>query len=137
MIDLTTSQINYLYTISILENPTITSVANYLSYSKPSVIKAFTNLEELGLLEYNKKNIKLTNLGIKYAKNYSARRNALIIFLTEVLDVNKNQAVIDADKIMKVVSCSTTASLSQYLRKDLNMEIDGIENICSINYLSN
>ena len=116
---LTESQIAYLYVINNLEKPTITTVAEKLGFSKPSVVKAFTNLSNLGLLEYTKKNISLTEIGKMYANNYNTRKELIEIFLIDILKVEKEQAIKDADKMMINISCRTMASLTKYLEETL------------------
>lgn len=128
--ELTPSQIKYLYVIHLLDNPTVTSVSNYLGYKKPSTIKAFKDLVELDLLIYDKKNIKLTKLGEKYALNYELRKNTMVLFFTKVLNLDKEQAENDAENIMQVISCKTTVALNKYLEKTLNIEPIDMDFLC-------
>ena len=112
---LTNSQITYLCAILNTSNPTITKLADKLGFSKPSVVNACENIKNMGLINYSKKEISLTELGKKYAINYDYRKKTIEIFLKEVLYIDDKYAIEDARKIMQTVSCQTIEALDKYL----------------------
>lgn len=130
MIQLSCSLINYLYIINLLEDPTITKIAKYLNYQKPSVIKAVKTLEEQGLLTYNNRKIFLTDIGHKYANNYQEREKTMTTFFIEILKISENVARKDAQKIMQVVSCQTIVALNKYLADTFNIKTVDMKEYC-------
>lgn len=130
MINLSSSLINYLYVINILDNPTITNIAKSLNYQKPSVVNAVKTLEELKMLTYDNRKISLTSLGKRYADNYNEREKAMVTFLSEILKVDEIVAKNDARKIMRVVSCQTTVALNNYLKNNLNITTPDMKDYC-------
>ena len=131
MILLTNSQIIYLNTIFNTPNATITELAAKLNFSKPSIVNACSTLSNLGLINYSKNEISLTEEGKKYASNYEYRKKTIELFLKDILKINEKQASIDAGKLMQDISCQTTEALDNYLSKILNRQrTECICNIC-------
>lgn len=133
MLELTISQTEYLkaiYAVSLKGEVKVTKIADYLSYSKPSVIRALKSLQEIDLIVYNQDEIKLTNLGIKYAKNIMRKDNILQKFLVEVLEVNPILAKKDAENMKHGVSCYTINKLENYLSNILNEKISNEFDYC-------
>ena len=128
---ITSSQLSYLFIIYKLKNPTVTKVAKNLNISKPSVVKALKKLLELELVNYNKE-ITLTKKGIIFAESYINRKATIKKFLTDVLKVEEETAIIDSEKMINDLSCKSIIAMDEYISKILN--IAPSENICILNY---
>ena len=131
MIELTHSQIEYLkaiYEVSKENDITVTNISKHLNYSKPSVVRALKTLDKLNLIKY-KGTIKLTKLGITYINNIIRKDSILKIFFTDVLKIDKDLAIKDAESIKNTVSCYTITKLEEYLKDTFNINID-IDNYC-------
>lgn len=134
MIELTPSQIEYLkaiYEVSKEKDITITNISKHLNYSKPSVVRALKTLDKLKLISY-KDNITLTKLGTTYINNIIRKDSILKIFFTDVLKIDEDLAVKDAENIKNSVSCYTVTKLEKYLKDKFNINID-IDNYCLCN----
>jgi len=135
MIDLTKSQIEYLKAIYEVEQNnevTITNIAKHLNCSKPSVVRALKTLDKLKLINY-KDNIKLTKLGTTYVNNIRRKDNILQIFFIDVLKIDKDIAIKDAESIKDLISCYTITKLEEYLKNTLNIKTKDIDNYCLCN----
>lgn len=134
MIELTPSQIEYLkaiYEVSKEKDITITNISKHLNYSKPSVVRALKTLDKLKLISY-KENITLTKLGTTYINNIIRKDSILKIFFTDVLKIDEDLAVKDAENIKNSVSCYTVTKLEKYLKDKFNINIE-IDNYCLCN----
>ncbi len=134
MIELTPSQIEYLkaiYEVSKEKDITITNISKHLNYSKPSVVRALKTLDKLKLISY-KDNITLTKLGTTYINNIIRKDSILKIFFTDVLKIDEDLAVKDAENIKNSVSCYTITKLEEYLKDKFNINIE-IDNYCLCN----
>lgn len=134
MIELTPSQIEYLkaiYEVSKEKDITITNISKHLNYSKPSVVRALKTLDKLKLISY-KDNITLTKLGTTYINNIIRKDSILKIFFTDVLKIDEDLAVKDAENIKNSVSCYTVTKLEKYLKDKFNINIE-IDNYCLCN----
>lgn len=134
MIELTPSQIEYLkaiYEVSKEKDITITNISKHLNYSKPSVVRALKTLDKLKLISY-KENITLTKLGTTYINNIIRKDSILKIFFTDVLKIDEDLAVKDAENIKNSVSCYTITKLEEYLKDKFNINIE-IDNYCLCN----
>ncbi len=124
-INLTASQSDYLsaiYNISKKGDVRVTTIAEYLNYSKPSVVNALKTLDNLKLINYNEGIIKLTEIGEKHAKDIIRRDKILQKFMIDVLGVEENIAKIDSTKIKHAVSCYTITKLEEYICEILKIE---------------
>ena len=86
----------------------ITDIARSLGISKPSVNRAMNTLKELELLEhehYGK--ITLTDAGRDTAKNILDTNKIVYRFLTEILDVDEQTALAEADLMEHDISKGT------------------------------
>ncbi len=131
MIELTHSQIKYLkaiYDVSKHKDITVTNISKHLNYSKPSVVRALKNLSNLKLITYGE-SIKLTNFGKTYVNNIIRKDSILQIFFTDVLKIDKDLAIKEAESIKNTVSCYTITKLEEYLKDTFNINID-IDNYC-------
>lgn len=121
---ITSSQEEYLKTIYVLkkqgEEIRVTSIANKMKCTKPSVNKAINNLKDNGLVSYEVYgDIELTPKGEELAKKVLEAYDIVNVFLTEVLDIEKEEAQIQAAKIKSVVNDNTLNKLTKYVHKIL------------------
>ena len=92
----------------------ITDIARSLGISKPSVNRAMNTLKELELLEhehYGK--ITLTDA----AKNILDTNKIVYRFLTEILDVDEQTALAEADLMEHDISKGTRKKLKKFIKK--------------------
>jgi DtxR family transcriptional regulator, Mn-dependent transcriptional regulator len=95
-------------------------IARHLEVSRASVNKSLGVLKENGLIEHEfYGNVKLTEKGMKVARQIRARHNTLKTFLTEVLGVNADTAETDACRMEHAISRETAAKLEEYVSKIL------------------
>ena len=116
----------YLKTIYILNQhngqPRVTDIAEKMNCSKPSVNKSLKILNEEGLINYESYGqIKLTEEGIKLSKKILEAYDIVNVFLTEILNVEKEQAEREAQKIKMSMSDETLNKLARYLHKELGL----------------
>lgn len=96
----------------------ITDIARSLGISKPSVNRAMNTLKELELLEhehYGK--ITLTDAGRDTAKNILDTNKIVYRFLTEILDVDEQTALAEADLMEHDISKGTRKKLKKFIKK--------------------
>ncbi len=124
--NLTASQADYLktiYLISVKGEVTITKIADYLNYSKPSVVKALKTLRDLKLIVYEPQGlIEVTNKGQLYAKDIIRRDNVLRQFMIDILKVEPHIAKMDSENMKHAVSCYTITKLEEYIKDVLNIK---------------
>lgn len=116
----------YLKTIYILANTEkeirVTDIARKLGISKPSVNHALKHLKDLELIEYETYgDINLTTEGLKLAKDIINRYSTLKLFLTEVLEIDKDIAQEEAKAMKHAISENTAKKLDQYINKILDL----------------
>ncbi len=124
MNNLTASQADYLkaiYLISLKEKITVTKIANYLNYSKPSVIRALKSLRTLELIVYSHRVIKMTSEGKKRAKDIIRRDNVLRKFMIDILGIDEEIAIIDSENMKHAISCYTITKLEEYVKEILEI----------------
>lgn len=114
----------YLKTIYVLktqgEDIRVTSIAEKMKCTKPSVNKAIKNLKENGLVNYEVYgDIELTKEGEELSKKILEAYDIVHIFLTEVLGIEKQEAEVEAIKIKSVVDDNTLNRLTKYVHKIL------------------
>ena len=124
---LTNSQEEYLKTIYLLsknnEKVRVTDIAKKLKITKPSVNKGVNNLKEIGLLEYEAyREIVLTKKGIELAENIIKKQDILEMFLVNVLEIEKKQAIEEAKTLKHAISEKTAQKLKQYITEVLHLE---------------
>ena len=96
----------------------ITDIARSLGISKPSVNRAMNTLKELELLEhehYGKST--LTDAGRDTAKNILDTNKIVYRFLTEILDVDEQTALAEADLMEHDISKGTRKKLKKFIKK--------------------
>ena len=124
---LTSSQEEYLKTIYILEKQhkkiRVTDIAKKLNITKPSVNKAINILKDLGLIKYEiYGNIELIGQAEEIAKSVIKKEKLLAMFLTNVLEVEEEQAIKDATGLKHIISKETEEKLLKYINDLLNLE---------------
>ena len=87
----------YLKTIYVLKKQgqdiKVTTIANRMNCTKPSVNKAIKNLKANEMLEYEAYGeIRLTNKGEALAKKVLEAYDIVYVFLTEILEIPKEEA---------------------------------------------
>ena len=123
---LTGSQEEYLKTIYLLEKNNekvrVTDIANKLKITKPSVNKGINTLKEMGLVNYKAYgSISLTEKGEELAISVIKRQDILEMFLVEVLEIDKKQAIEEARAMKHAVSEDTALKLDKYITEVLNL----------------
>ena len=94
----------------------VTDIARSLGISKPSVNRAMNTLKELQLLEHYGK-IILTESGSDMAKNILDTNKIIYRFLTEILDVDEQTAIAEADLMEHDISKGTRKKLKKFIKK--------------------
>jgi len=115
---LTNSMEDYLEAISILEDEKkyvrVKDIAKYMRVKMPSVTGALKLLSDKDLVNHERyEYVELTDKGTAIAKGIRKRHNAVLKFLTEVLDVDPKTAESDACGIEHAMS---TATLDRLLK---------------------
>ena len=100
----------------------VTDIANKMNISKASVNKAVKNLKEEGMLDYEAYGeIKLTNEGENLAKKVLEAYDIGVLFFRDVLNLNEEQAIKDAEGLKTSISDEAFNSLARYVHKELNL----------------
>ena len=93
-------------------------IARTLGVSRASVNKSLGVLKESGLIEHEHYgDVKLTEKGLKAARQVRARHNTLKLFLMDVLGVDGETAENDACRMEHAISRETATKLEEYLKK--------------------
>jgi DtxR family Mn-dependent transcriptional regulator len=126
MVNLTNSQEEYLKTIYILKNTQkdirVTDIAKKLDKSKASVNNAINLLKNDGLIEYEPYGqIKLTEEGETEAIKIIEAYDIVKLFLTDILNANKENVDEEAKKIKTILSDDTLNKLAKYTHKTLGL----------------
>jgi len=126
MINLTNSQEEYLKTIYILKNTQkdirVTDIAKKLDKSKASVNNAINLLKNDGLIDYEPYGqIKLTEEGETEAIKIIEAYDIVKLFLTDILNANKENVDEEAKKIKTILSDDTLNKLAKYTHKTLGL----------------
>ncbi|HNY18346.1 MAG TPA: metal-dependent transcriptional regulator [Treponemataceae bacterium] len=95
-------------------------IARTLGVSRASVNKSLGVLKESGLIEHEHYgDVKLTEKGLKAARQVRSRHNNLKIFLADVLGVSPETAEQDACRMEHAICRETATKLEEYLKKIL------------------
>ena len=126
MVNLTNSQEEYLKVIYILKNTKkdirVTDIAKKLDKSKASVNNAINLLKNDGLIEYEPYGqIKLTEEGETEAIKIIEAYDIVKLFLTDILNANKENVDEEAKKIKTILSDDTLNKLAKYTHKTLGL----------------
>lgn len=124
--ELTNSQEEYLKTMYILKTTNkeikVTEIANKLSKTKASVNSAINSLKEIGLIKYEKYGpIELTELGEKEAIKIIEANDIVKLFLTDIINVESENAEKEAKEIKTILSDDTLNKLARYTHKTLGL----------------
>ena len=116
----------YLKTIYVLKKQgqdiKVTTIANRMNCTKPSVIKAIKNLKANEMLEYEAYGeIRLTNKGEALAKKVLEAYDIVYVFLTEILEIPKEEAKEEAIRLKAVMNDNTLNMLTKYVYKILGV----------------
>ena len=126
MINLTNSQEEYLKVIYILKNTKkdirVTDIAKKIDKSKASVNNAINLLKNDGLIDYEPYGqIKLTEEGETEAIKIIEAYDIVKLFLTDILNANKENVDEEAKKIKTILSDDTLNKLAKYTHKTLGL----------------
>ena len=116
----------YLKTMYVLKkqngNIRVTDIANKMNCTKPSVNKAINNLKEEKLVNYETYGtIELTIQGEEVAKKVLEAYDIVYLFLKEVLNLEEEQARIEAEKIKTAIADETINKLAKYVHEVLGL----------------
>ena len=116
----------YLKTIYVLKKQgqdiKVTTIANRMNCTKPSVNKAIKNLKANEMLEYEAYGeIRLTNKGEALAKKVLEAYDIVYVFLTEILEISKEEAKEEAIRLKTVMNDNTLNMLTKYVYKILGV----------------
>ena len=100
----------------------VTDVAEKMKCSKPSVSKALNHLKQNKLINYETYGtIELTNEGEDLAKKILEAYDIIYLFLKDVLNIEKEEAKEQAEKIKSVITDNTLNKLAKYVHKELGL----------------
>ncbi len=103
-------------------NIRVTDVAKKMNCSKPSVNKALHNLKDNNLVIYETYGtIDLTEQGEDLAKKILEAYDIVYLFFKDVLNLNSEEAEIEAEKIKSNLSDNTINELAKYVHKVLDL----------------
>ena len=116
----------YLKTIYVLKKQgqdiKVTTLANRMNCTKPSVNKAIKKLKANEMLEYEAYGeIRLTNKGEALAKKVLEAYDIVYVFLTEILEISKEEAKEEAIRLKAVMNDNTLNMLTKYVYKILGV----------------
>ncbi|HPO03570.1 metal-dependent transcriptional regulator [Treponema zuelzerae] len=95
-------------------------IARALGVSRASVNKSLGFLKESGLIEHEHYgDVKLTEAGLRAARQVRARHNLLKLFLIDILKVSPDTAEQDACRMEHAISRETVEKLEVYLKTTL------------------
>ena len=116
----------YLKTMYVLKkqngNIRVTDIAKKMECTKPSVNKAINNLKEEKLVKYETYGtIELTGEGENLAKKILEAYDIVYVFFKEVLNLEEEQATVEAEKIKSVITDNTINKLAKYIHEVLGL----------------
>lgn len=116
----------YLKTIYMIQKqnqmPRVTDIATKMNCTKASVNKSLKLLKEENFINYEAYGqIELTEDGIKLAKKILEANDIVYLFLTEILEEDKDIASKEAKEIKMVMKDETINKLARYLHKELGL----------------
>lgn len=120
------AQEEYLKTMYVLKkqngNIRVTDVAIKMDCTKPSVNKALNILKENGLINYEiYGTIELTKEGENLAKKILEAYDIVYLFLKDVLNLEEENAKVEAEKIKTNLSDNTINKLAKYVHSQLGL----------------
>lgn len=123
---LSKSSEEYLKTMYILKKQNgkirVTDIADKMNCTKPSVNKAIYNLKDNGMLNYESYGaIELTKEGENLAKKILETYDIVYLFLKDVLNLGKQNAEEEAEKMKNALTDETINKLAKYVHKVLDL----------------
>ena len=101
----------------------VTDVAKKIGYSKASVNKALYSLKENNLVCYESYGkIELTKEGENLARKILEAYDIVYVFLKDVLNMEKEKAKVEAEKMKLALSDDTLNNLARYVHKVLGLD---------------
>ncbi len=115
---------NYIKTMYLLDKQTgeirVTDIARKMDCTKAGVNKALKALKENKLVEYETYGkITLTIEGEKLAKKLLEAYDIVYLFLTEILQIDKQKAKVEAEHMKLSLEDDTINQLAKYTHKQL------------------
>jgi len=96
----------------------ITDIGEFLNVKKPSVVHALKHLSDLGLIKKEKYGeIILTKKGLSKGKKIFTRHTTIKKFLTELLEIDEENANIEACKLEHILSEETFNKINEFISK--------------------
>ena len=93
-----------------------TAIAKCLKLSPPSATEAMKNMAEKGLVIYEPyKGVTLTKEGLAIATKIKRKHRLLEVFLTDILNIDKEKAHVEACKLEHDISDETESALCKML----------------------
>ena len=100
----------------------VTDIAEKMNCTKPSVNKAIKNLKEHGFIDYETYGeIKILSEGENLAKKILEAYDIVYLFLQEVLELDEEEAKIEAEKMKMSMSDNTLNKLARYVHNELDL----------------
>lgn len=120
------AQEEYLKTMYVLKKQNgyirVTDIALKMNCTKPSVNKALNILKENKLINYETYGaIELTEKGENLAKKILEAYDIVYLFLKDVLNLEEENAKIEAEKIKTNLSDDTINKLAKYVHSELGL----------------
>lgn len=120
------AQEEYIKNMYILQKQTgnirVTDIAKKMNCTKPSVNKALNNLKANSLINYETYGtIELTKEGENLAKKILEAYDIVYIFLKDVLELDEEDAEIEAEKLKLNLEDKTLNKLAKYVHKTLDL----------------
>ena len=95
----------------------VRDVASFLGVKSSSVNAALMTLSKKGFVRHEKYGyVNLTSAGEEIARNIQGRHDLLLKFLTEILNINDDEALQDACKMEHAISPKTFDRLTKFIR---------------------
>ena len=116
----------YIKTMYILEKQVgeirVTDIASRMNCSKASVTKSLNSLKEKKLVEYEAYGeIKLSKESIEIAQKVLEAYDIIYLFFNEVLNMESENARLEAEKVKSVISDDGLNALAKYVHNTLGL----------------
>ena len=116
----------YIKTMYVLEKQEkeirVTDIAKKMNCSKASVTKALNTLKEKKLIKYEAYGkIELSEKAIEIAQKVLEAYDIIFVFFNEVLNLEKNKAKEEAEKVKSVISDEALNELAKYVHNTLGL----------------
>lgn len=113
----------YLKQILILKNKygfvKAIDIAKSMNFSKPSVSNAIASLRDKNFITIDNSSIELTDKGEKIAKNVLKRFETIKNFLINTLNLEDQEAEINACRMEHIITDSCYRKMIDYLKEDI------------------